>query len=364
MCHIKKQKFLAELGRLLTFMYEEDRQTALDYYDRMFDETEDQQGLISNLISPTRQAVLIARAYDAKERKLQVHSQMREDGYAADGEMPKYLTVLEQIRAEALSHLEPKSDIPPVSEDQISLFEAEPAPAPELAAEVSSAPAETGIAQPPAPAETAAQDDGLDAIINGIVDSVISGEDSGEEAAADTAELQYESPASPETLPQETQTEPADEGFQLPIAEFPAFEHETETIESAEADVAAYAHGEDMEPPVRRKAIVGLLIPYIILSIPIALILIFILLSLSALFLSLGLGVGAVGICAAGTVLSGFAVFADTIVVAGAALVIFAVALLLVWMFVWLIGGAVVGLIRGLVHLGGSLCYKEVPCND
>lgn len=32
--HINKQKFLAELGKLLTFMYDEDRQTALAMYGR------------------------------------------------------------------------------------------------------------------------------------------------------------------------------------------------------------------------------------------------------------------------------------------------------------------------------------------
>ena len=34
---INKQKFLAELGKLLTFMYDEDRQDALAMYARMFD---------------------------------------------------------------------------------------------------------------------------------------------------------------------------------------------------------------------------------------------------------------------------------------------------------------------------------------
>ena len=53
--HINKQKFLAELGKLLTFMYDEDRQTALAMYGRMFDNARDEQALIQFLISPTRQ---------------------------------------------------------------------------------------------------------------------------------------------------------------------------------------------------------------------------------------------------------------------------------------------------------------------
>ena len=77
---INRQKFLAELAKLLTFMYEEDRRYALEMYERMFDIAEDnEQWLLQNLMSPTRQAVIIARSYDAKERKLSVAAEWRED---------------------------------------------------------------------------------------------------------------------------------------------------------------------------------------------------------------------------------------------------------------------------------------------
>ena len=64
---INRQKFLAELAKLLTFMYEEDRQLALRIYERMFDAVADENALIQGLVSPTRQAVVIARTYDAKD---------------------------------------------------------------------------------------------------------------------------------------------------------------------------------------------------------------------------------------------------------------------------------------------------------
>ena len=48
-------------------MVEEDRQTALAMYNRLFDDAEDEQLLLNLLESPTRQAVLIARAYDRSE---------------------------------------------------------------------------------------------------------------------------------------------------------------------------------------------------------------------------------------------------------------------------------------------------------
>ena len=37
-----------------------------------------------------------------------------------------------------------------------------------------------------------------------------------------------------------------------------------------------------------------------------------------------------------------------------------ALGLLALWIAVWLVGGAMVGLVRGLIHLGGKWCYKEV----
>ena len=77
---INRQKFLAELAKLLSFMYEEDRRYALDMYERMFDiAAGSEHWLIQNLMSPTRQAVIIARSYDAKERKLSVSAEWKED---------------------------------------------------------------------------------------------------------------------------------------------------------------------------------------------------------------------------------------------------------------------------------------------
>ena len=63
-------------------MYEEDRVRALAMYNSMFDETDDETGLLQLLVSPTRQAVNLARSYDARERKLQAHAQAREAGAA------------------------------------------------------------------------------------------------------------------------------------------------------------------------------------------------------------------------------------------------------------------------------------------
>ena len=80
-------------------MYEEDRQTALAMYNQLFDEVDDEQGLLQLLVSPTRQAVVIARSYNAKERKLQVHAQSREESdTASDGAVPEFMGVISPAR--------------------------------------------------------------------------------------------------------------------------------------------------------------------------------------------------------------------------------------------------------------------------
>ena len=56
----------------------------------------------------------------------------------------------------------------------------------------------------------------------------------------------------------------------------------------------------------------------------------------------------------------GFSVFADILLVFGLALAAAAMGLLLLWTFIWLLAGAIPGVIRGLIGLGRKLCYKEV----
>ena len=122
---INKQKFLAELGKLLTFMYEEDRQTALSMYAKMFDDTDDEQGLLHYLVSPTRQAVVIARAYNARARKLQVESRSRDSEDAEGGKLPEFvLAIEEQFRG----YVPVRSVAQDAMENQFSLFENAPNP--------------------------------------------------------------------------------------------------------------------------------------------------------------------------------------------------------------------------------------------
>ena len=118
---INKRKFLTELGKLLTFMYEEDRLRALAMYERMFDGA-DETAVLQYLGSPTKQAVMVARAYNAKERKLAVTSQIGEnDADVSQNEDPEFFRVIQDIREEAIQ----RGIMPDISDEQSSVFDDE-----------------------------------------------------------------------------------------------------------------------------------------------------------------------------------------------------------------------------------------------
>lgn len=346
-------------------MYEEDRQTALAMYNQLFDEVDDEQGLLQLLVSPTRQAVVIARSYNAKERKLQVHAQSREESdTASDGAAPEFMGVIESIREEALSRQAPKTA--EVSADQFSMFEDDFfAPTPETPA----APAE---AEPEAPAEEAAVEAPAEA--------------SPAEAAeteAEAAEAEAPAPAASVdevdafiadfSIPADQQEFAPDAGEQTAPAE-PAQPEEAEAPAESDEDDSApiaieeeddeeyddeYYDDEEYEPV--RKPRVFLLILYILLAVPVGLLGILLLIVPTLLFLVLAGLIITGGVMAVTSAFgSGIAVFADIMVIIGTAFILLALGLLALWIAVWLVGGVMVGLVRGLIHLGGKWCYKEV----
>lgn len=356
-------------------MYEEDRQTALAMYNQLFDEVDDEQGLLQLLVSPTRQAVVIARSYNAKERKLQVHAQSREESdTASDGAAPEFMGVIESIREEALSRQAPKTA--EVSADQFSMFEddffaptpetpaapaeAEPeapteeaaapvteaeveAPAEASPAEAAETEAEAAEAEAPAPAASVDEVDAFIADFSIPADQQEFAPDAGEQTApAEPAE-----PAQPEEAEAPAES---DEDDSAPIA--------IEEEDDEEYD-DEYYDDEEYEPV--RKPRVFLLILYILLAVPVGLLGILLLIVPTLLFLVLAGLIITGGVMAVTSAFgSGIAVFADIMVIIGMAFILLALGLLALWIAVWLVGGAMVGLVRGLIHLGGKWCYKEV----
>lgn len=351
-------------------MYEEDRQTALAMYNQLFDEVDDEQGLLQLLVSPTRQAVVIARSYNAKERKLQVHAQSREESETADyGTAPEFIGVIDGILEEALSRQAPKTA--EVSADQFSMFEDDffaptpeapsaeaevqpeataaeavvEAPAEASPAEAAETEAEAAEAEAPAPAAPVDEVDAFIADFSIPADQQEFAPEAGEQTApAEAAEPAAEAAEAAESA----------EGDSAPIE---IEEEDVEEYDDEEYDDGYY--DEDYEPV--RKPRVFLLILYILLAVPVGLLGILLLIVPTLLFLVLAGLIITGGVMAVTSAFgSGIAVFADIMVIIGMAFILLALGLLALWIAVWLVGGAMVGLVRGLIHLGGKWCYKEV----
>lgn len=347
-------------------MYEEDRQTALAMYNQLFDEVDDEQGLLQLLVSPTRQAVVIARSYNAKERKLQVHAQSREESETADyGTAPEFIGVIDGILEEALSRQAPKTA--EVSADQFSMFEDDffaPTPeAPSAPAEAEAPSAEAAVEAPAeaSPAEAAETEAEAAEAAEAEAPAPAAPVDEVDAFIADFSipadQQEFAPEAGEQTAPAEA-TEPAAEAAEA--AE--SAEGDSAPIEIEEEDVEEYDDGyydEDYEPV--RKPRVFLLILYILLAVPVGLLGILLLIVPTLLFLVLAGLIITGGVMAVTSAFgSGIAVFADIMVIIGMAFILLALGLLALWIAVWLVGGAMVGLVRGLIHLGGKWCYKEV----
>lgn len=377
MTDINKQKFLAELGKLLTFMYDEDRQTALAMYAGMFDAAPDEQTLVQFLVSPTRQAVVIARTYNARERKLQVDTATRDGLYDEDEGTPDYVRAISALEDEALGR---KIILPEVSEDQFTLFadgihpvepetareETEAAevetPAPMPADEAAPAPAVEDAEEeeePEEPEETETviaesvelegEVDDIDAFLS---DFSIAGDELNADGGKEP-EAQQTQDAPVRVVPDASGEEPEfvfDAGDEtVPRQDPPRQKKQSPAGNSANAVELT-----------ERRAIVPLLILYILIAIPVAALCVMVLLIPTLFFLGMAACAVVLGCMALSSAFGAFTIFADVMVVLGAALVVLALGLLFLWIFVWLVGGAIAGLINEIIKLGGKWCFKEV----
>ena len=313
-------------------MSDEDREEALTLYEKMFDDTDDEQALIQSLLSPTRQAVIIARAYDANARKLQAYANANRQRAAHEEpeETPEFVTAILKVYEEAVPlPAEPKAPVvveeeppaPVVSPDQISLFPDDGQPDSE-----------------PTPEETEEEESSAEEPVD-EVDAFISDFSISDEAlAAETGEDRTLEPEADEEMPDNS-------GIVLPVPD------EGEVSEPAESE-------EEAEP--QREPRPFLLILFVLIALPVALLGIALLLipTLLSLLLSAGCIVG--GCAGAIAAFSGFPVFADILIVLGCAVILLALGLLFLWLFIWFIGSGIAGWIRSILQLGRSWCYKEV----
>ena len=361
---INKQKFLAELGRLLTFMYEEDRLESLALYEELFDAASDEQALLQLLVSPTRQAVVLARSYQSGNGKLQVHSSSRVDE-ASEDDTPAHILAIYELRhsAELAGMLAPVVD-----DNQISIFDDAPAAESEHAAEPENAEAPETAESPAAMEEVSpVPDESAKPVPPAAAEKDEAPASDVTEPAPDTAPVSENEPA-PEASASESIAEVPDEvdsflaGFSIEGAELAA---EPETVPTPVEAPAADPIKDDFSAPLDegktvRKLNPLLLILYLIPAIPVGVAVTALLLVPAVVFLALGVAVIGAGVLLLISAFGSFAMLSDILVVLGGSLIVLAFGILFAWLFVWFIGAPIVGFIRALCSLGRKWCSKEV----
>ena len=320
---------MAELNKLLTFMFKEDRAEIIQHYNELLDNAEDESALLEEFGSPTKLAVSISRSYNRDERKLAVTADSKEDAPekpAAEAKAPEkpqapeapkapqkpsepevytgtYADIVEEFRRQRA--LEEGVEYKPIFFD-----ESEPTPVEE-----------------PAPAEESAPTEELEPV---------------EESAPVEEPVPTEEPAPAEDpAPAEEPNDGTFEEYGLSDAEEAAEERRTQ-----------------------RKTNVPLLILYLIIAIPLGIIGVALVIAIGAVVIAAAAAAAFCGVKLFVFAFSGLTVFADIFITAGAALVCCAVALLLLWFGVWGIASGVSGVIVGLKALGRKLCVKEVAVDE
>lgn len=335
-------------------MSEEDRQEALTLYAKMFDDVEDEQALLQSLLSPTRQAVIIARAYDANARKLQARAKARRGEDEDDDNTPDFVLAILHVYEECVPLLpeEEVTEEDSVMADQFSLFEDDGQPTEESVYEETFVLHETPEFQP--------QPEEAEEVLPAAEEDLAPVPEVEAEAAAETAEAPDEVDAFIANF--SIQDNEIDEA---PAASTPLVLEERR-VDSVDEEEEVRALVEDLldeseeDVVLVRKPRVVLLILFVLLALPLTLLAVGLLLLptlLSLVLAAVMIAAGCAGLIAA---FGGFPVLADILVVLGCAVIALALGLLLLWLFIWFVGTAIGGLIRAVIHLGGTWCYKEV----
>ena len=349
---IDRQKYVAELGKLLSGMAPQDREAVLRGVNARFDEEGDDAAVIASLGSPTFAAVSVLRGYTPPE-----------EGASESVPMPDPRRPRPEPKPVEPEPIEPEPEEP----------EAPDEPEPEAAAEPVGA--EGPSAEEPVPeVESAEPEEPSPAVPEGPdaepepEEPAVPEPETPEQPETPEAPVEAEEPENPEEpeaveSPEDAaepveETEEADETE--PAAAGPDDTWEAEVPEEAEEnpDLPPFWGGPP-ELPKPPKAKVGLLILYIILGVVVGL-------PLTVLFACVALGIFGCGgalICTAALLVSfcflGMSVVADILLLAGAALVLAALGLLLLFFAVWFFIRCVVGFVNLILRKGREWCYDH-----
>lgn len=347
---IDRQKYVAELGKLLSGMAPQDREAVLRGVNARFDEEGDDAAVIASLGSPTFAAVSVLRGYTPPE-----------EGASDSVPMPEPRRARPEPKPVEPEPIEPEPEEPAAPEEagpeepEAESAEAdEPAPVEPVPDEEPTEPAEPAPEPeaPPAEPETEPEPE--------PEQPEIPAEPAEPEAAEEPAEAEApEDAAGPAEEPDEPD-QPEEPGTEAEGPEGPAEPDEAVEPEEAEEnpDLPPFWGGPP-ELPKPPKAKVGLLILYIILGVAVGL-------PLTVLFACVALGIFGCGgalIAAAALLVSfcflGMGVVADILLLAGAALVLAALGLLLLFFAVWFFIRCVVGFVNLILRKGREWCYDH-----
>ena len=411
---MNRQRYMAELSKLLSFMFKEDRAEILQHYNELLDNAEDEEALLEEFGSPTKLAVTISRTYEREERKLSVNAEskaeedateqlwysrpaesefktikvappVKEEVASAEPEPEEeeftgsYADIIEEIRRELAAERgveyvpiffdepeekaeEPAEEVPEeesVEEEAPEEIEEEVIPEvleEELPEEQEES--EEGIEEEPEEEEEAEAEEAEET----PAEEEASGED---EAVEPEPEEAVEEAEEPEEEPEEA-VEEEDEAVPVKLEEETIFEEASEKTvidilnesgKITEPDIEA--EEEFFEEEAESRLSPGLLILYLIFAIPLGLIALVLLAAVTLTVLGFAAAVMGAGVLLVTFSLSGISVAADMILVIGAAIIAFAVGILLLWTAFWLILSAFKALIGGIIKLGRRVCVKE-----
>lgn len=378
-----RQRYMAELSKLLAFMFKEDKEEILAQYNKMLDEAEDEQAMLDGFGSPTKLAVTISRTYDRTERKLAVNADSRENSTAA-APVPaapqkkaestagttelSYADIIEEIRRE-------KAEEEGIEYKPIFFNEPEPVPEPEPEPEAEIEPASEPAGEEPEESADAVSDTEAPAQEPENPEDDVEAEADGEvpaeaetESAETPAEEAEETPAETEDAADEpAKTEETEEAAESDAAEEAAGQ-ETPAEDAEETDGEAPSNEEnapDVEvPAVRYKTNVPLLILYLIIAVPVGIALVAAAIIIGLALLAVGAGLGAAGVRMIGFAFSSFVIAADVMLCSGVSLIAIAVALIVLLLGILMFAKGIGGIVGAVMALGRKFCVREVPENE
>lgn len=330
-------------------MFEEDRQTAIAMYEKMFEMAQNDDALISYLSSPTRQAVLIARSYDAKDRKLSAHAELGNDSaLVSNGEQAKFIETIRDIFSEVID------EIPTI----IDSGEEEEFPA---AAGVNETPVNrqedikwvkettpfenARTAEPSKPKS----EEVVDAFIN---DLSINMGDLSQTKPTEKIEYNNSAAASNQTEVNLYKTAPTED------VSVTANTVQPESVPVQTNEVRQPYAEQQMQAPEEQKLSGASLVLFLMIAIPLTAIGLVAILSVTAGLLAAS---GATLLMAFRTfqaAFGSFKVFADLLVVAGTALCMTSLGLLLLWTGLYVLIGVTAKMINGIINVAVKVCGK------